>query len=107
MENVTLRTGTQVTIAAATAALLSIDDYLDCKEPFAFYELVMVARDPSHVPYGDMGSRMNRLGLVDAAGDDARHHTRCRPGLCGWRRPPAPTCQPRLTDGPTHPVSPV
>ena len=62
-----LRTGAEVPDSFVPAVIITLQ-YLLKEEPVALYELAMLARDPSHQPYGGTGEVLRTLGLTDGTG---------------------------------------
>lgn len=60
METVPLKNGSTELKVAVVAAMVSIE----ALGPIEQYELVMLARDPKHGPWGDTVKRLSAMGLV-------------------------------------------
>ncbi len=65
--NVTLRTGAEVPEPVVRTTWLALEA-LDDTNPIALYEAVMVARDRAHVPFGNTGEVLKRIGLLGRDG---------------------------------------
>lgn len=68
-EAIRLRTGVESTDVLVTTTMLHLDQLIgDIHNPMAFYELAMVARDPSHAIWGPCRARLIASGLLDGGG---------------------------------------
>ena len=67
MEIVKLKNGSEAPDFVVTAHMASLRSLFDI-QPIAFYELVMVARDPAHQPCGNSGQILRSLHLIDPNG---------------------------------------
>jgi hypothetical protein len=48
--------------------MFSVNELFDT-EPIAFYELVEIARDPNHKPFGNAGEKLKKLSLLQENGE--------------------------------------
>ena len=62
-----LRTGAEVPDSLTPVVMLSLKK-LAADDPIALFELVELARDPSHKLFGNTGSTLKELALVDGRG---------------------------------------
>ena len=60
-----LRNGSREEELQVACIMVSLRSLFD-RRPIAFYELVMVARDPKHVIFGNNGEELVRSGLLDS-----------------------------------------
>ena len=60
-----LQNGSRVEEFQVAAIMVSLRSLFD-RRPIAFYELVMLARDPKHVIFGNNGEELVRSGLLDS-----------------------------------------
>ncbi len=61
---VRLRNGNEEAKAAVTVVMMSLRALIDTN-PIAFYELVMLSRDPEHIPFGNSGEILSRFALIN------------------------------------------
>jgi hypothetical protein len=61
---VTLRTGRIVPEPALVTTLISLEEV--AHNPIAFFEIVSLARDPSHRMFGNTKEIAERFGLIDS-----------------------------------------
>lgn len=66
-QTVILRTGEETLTPLVTAAMSSLKSLME-RQPIALYELVMLARDPQHKLFGNSGSILRQLNLIEADG---------------------------------------
>ena len=74
IEMVQLRTGIEMPRPLVGATRIALELLLD-KHPIAVYEAVMVARDRTHVPFGNTGEALKGMGLLQP---DGRMHDATR-----------------------------
>ena len=67
MSVVRLRNGAEEAELLVVATMLHLER-LYVAEPLAFFDAIMVARDPSYRTFGDVGATLRRLALLDQAG---------------------------------------
>lgn len=64
METVILKNNTEEAKVLVQATMVSLDDLVNTN-PIAAYELVDLCKDASHKPFGNTGSILEDLSLVD------------------------------------------
>lgn len=64
METIKLKNGTEEAKPLVAVTMLVLRDMFDTA-PIEAYELVCLARDPKHVPFGDCGGSLVRRMLVE------------------------------------------
>jgi hypothetical protein len=75
LQMVQLKDGSKVPDATMRTAYLSMQHLYETN-PLALYELAQVARNPHHMPFGNLGQVLIDSNLVDGDGrmhDDTRH----------------------------------
>jgi hypothetical protein len=65
METVTLKNGSTEALPLVQTAIMSITSLWD-SDPIAAFELVEVARNPEHRPFGITGKKLKNLGLLES-----------------------------------------
>jgi hypothetical protein len=73
MEIARLSNGTEEAIPLVITITMVLESLLS--KPVMFYELVMMARDKNHVPFGNTGSSLCKTGLIN---DDMSMHASTR-----------------------------
>ena len=73
-QTTTLRTGIEVHDALVRTVNITLGRLMDT-DPIAFYEAVMVARDSSHVPFGNTSQSLRKMHLLES---DGRMHDATR-----------------------------
>lgn len=59
-----LRTGVEVPAPLVRTVMLTLTR-LTVTDPIAFYEAVMMAREPGHEPFGSTAETLKRYGFID------------------------------------------
>jgi hypothetical protein len=75
MEMLELKDGSSVAEPTVRTTLMTLQVVRDA-HPLALFEAVQIARNPSHLPFGNLGSVLSGYGLLDTDGrmhDDTRH----------------------------------
>lgn len=63
MELIALKNGSSEPSPLVASTLLSLRSMM-LQEPIAFYEAVQIARNPSHVPFGNAAEKIDAYGLL-------------------------------------------
>lgn len=69
----TIVNGIEEVSSAVVAVRMNLEAVLE-GNPIVFYEAVMIARDRSHVPFGNAGEKLKEWGLLQSA-DGQMHST--------------------------------
>ena len=63
MKTVTLKNGATEAMPLVTTIMMVLEDLLS-NDPMAFYDLVMICRDPNYQPFGNARERLEARGLL-------------------------------------------
>jgi hypothetical protein len=65
--SVRLRNGDELPQPVVMVIFMTLKQLLE-EHPIAFYEMVMIARNPSHKPFWNTGAHLARLGILEDGG---------------------------------------
>ncbi len=73
-ETIKLKNGS-VELRSGALGVFAIIKKLFKEKPILFYELILLCRDPSHEPWGEIGQDLVEQNLIEQTGDDQPKYT--------------------------------